>query len=998
MSAELVVDALLKVTALFALAWALTFFLRRRSAAVRHLIWAASLSGALAIPALAFVPGWEILPAWRNVTVAAKPASPPPPIVPSGERPVTVSMPTATERPAEEHVASQEPKGVAAARRGIDLAAWLPLTTSLSILWSLGVVFLLRRLLAGVVIVRRILRGARPCDVPAPRSALAYVREALGVRRAVALLACDHQSGPMTWGVFRPVVILPADSAAWSHERLVAVLLHELAHVMRCDCLVQFLCRLSRAVYWFHPLAWLAIHRVHLEQERACDDIVLRQGVQPSSYAEDLVGIAAGLRPVPAAALVSTAIARPSELMARMRYLLDGGQSRRLLSRRVGLAIVLGIVSVASTLGISRPQQAATSPQNQDKQRLAGRLIRLLDLESHRVQAIAELAQLGDAAIPALSQALMDKRKLVVDGAVSALIKSKAKSKAVIPLLIGIVGNPAQGTPVRSKCVDYLAPFVDSDPRVFGSLFAILDESGDAAFSDKVMAIITKSKLFQRGAKKLDLTRDRKTRRPEADVTGERPDESESRTQVERMIHALDGLDPLGGSASRWLRTNRRRAYPHLVQALRDPRINVRNGVMAVLVTPRPVDKLVLPELISLITEKEWKPSFRGSIGRYIGLCLNYDPSGIATVVEVVKREDCAGRRELVQALARVDKHRRQAIDGLAGLLREPGIMSWVVAALGSIGSHDERTAPLLVQALDHRDPNVVAAALRALMSKGESVRLATAKVKALAGNPDPGVQKARKEFLRFIEFKKNLKLTRLLVADYAENRIVEFDMKTGRELFSIDEIFGVWDVEGLANGNLLITEFSVNRVSEMTRTGRVVWQFGDLKNPHDADRLPNGNTLIADTFGRRVIEIDRLGKIVWTYDKNIHPYDADRLPNGNTLISDTHDDRVIEVDRTGKIVWQVKYVPNVHDADRLPNGNTLLTIRMLNEVREIDKNGKTVWSVKHLSSPSDADRLPNGATIVAENGFVRVFSREGHELWKKAITWAVEVNVGGKD
>jgi hypothetical protein len=65
----------------------------------------------------------------------------------------------------------------------------------------------------------------------------------------------------------------------------------------------------------------------------------------------------------------------------------------------------------------------------------------------------------------------------------------------------------------------------------------------------------------------------------------------------------------------------------------------------------------------------------------------------------------------------------------------------------------------------------------------------------------------------------------------------------------------------------------------------------------------------------------------------------------------------------------------------------------MLNEVREVDPTGKTVMTFKDLSSPSDADRLPNGNTLVAENGWIREFDRRGREVWRKAITWAVEVN-----
>ena len=111
---------------------------------------------------------------------------------------------------------------------------------------------------------------------------------------------------PVTWGITRPVILLPAGSTAWPDGRLSTVLLHELLHVRRFDLLAQAIAQAACSVFWFHPLAWLGLREQRREREQACDDAVLRLGVPAHDYAGhimDLVrsfpGSAVGAMPSP---------------------------------------------------------------------------------------------------------------------------------------------------------------------------------------------------------------------------------------------------------------------------------------------------------------------------------------------------------------------------------------------------------------------------------------------------------------------------------------------------------------------------------------------------------------------------------------------------------------------------------------------------------------------------------------------------------------------------
>ena len=110
------------------------------------------------------------------------------------------------------------------------------------------------------------------------RSSFASFPRQLGIRRQVELLSSPRRAMPMTWGLWRTCLLLPEEAIAWDAAALCAVLLHELAHAKRRDCLTQLAAQVACALYWFNPLVWLAWRQMLTEREGACDDLVLRHG------------------------------------------------------------------------------------------------------------------------------------------------------------------------------------------------------------------------------------------------------------------------------------------------------------------------------------------------------------------------------------------------------------------------------------------------------------------------------------------------------------------------------------------------------------------------------------------------------------------------------------------------------------------------------------------------------------------------------------------------
>jgi len=337
-------DAGLKGVAVLGLAYLAAALLRRASAAARHLVWLLAMAGLLAVPVLSLaLPAWRVLPTWAGVNLAAPapavPETAAEPAVENGADPATVP-PTGdfmAAVPVVDPVEREAPSAAAAD------GGWRWLLA----LWAAGAGVALAPLVLGALSLWRLERGARPITSGPWADLLERLRSDLRINRRVVLLESDRRTMPMAWGLFRPRLLVPASAADWSAECRRVVLLHELAHVRRWDCLTQFVIRVARGLHWPNPLAWLGAHRATIEHEAACDDLVLAGGGDAPRYAEHLLHVASRLPVERLAAAAAIAMARPSKLEGRLLGILDGTRNRRALH---ATSVALAVVVVAAAL------------------------------------------------------------------------------------------------------------------------------------------------------------------------------------------------------------------------------------------------------------------------------------------------------------------------------------------------------------------------------------------------------------------------------------------------------------------------------------------------------------------------------------------------------------------------------------------------------------------------------------------------------------------------
>lgn len=130
-------------------------------------------------------------------------------------------------------------------------------------------------------------------SLPVPKECSAHWLNLYRTRRTVEIRQSDRIRSPLTYGVLRPVILLPK-AMDWTDEaQMRYILAHEFVHIRRFDAVSKLVLVLTLSVHWFNPLVWVMVVLANRDIELSCDEAVIKDLGEHnrSAYAMTLIGM-----------------------------------------------------------------------------------------------------------------------------------------------------------------------------------------------------------------------------------------------------------------------------------------------------------------------------------------------------------------------------------------------------------------------------------------------------------------------------------------------------------------------------------------------------------------------------------------------------------------------------------------------------------------------------------------------------------------------------------
>lgn len=231
--------------------------------------------------------------------------------------------------------------------------------------WVVGVWIFAFRQVAGWISVCGLRRRGVCCAPEGWQKELGRLSAQLRVSRPILLLESCLADVPMVVGHLRPAILMPIGLlTGLPAGQMEAILLHELAHIRRCDYLVNVLQRSAECLLFYHPAAWWISRVIRAERENCCDDVVVATRGNAQEYAFALAALEQNRWSGRQAAMAGTG----GSLVKRIRRLLYPQGANGVWTPLLAAAILLATAVVAfAAWRVESPQQSSAASQPQQK-------------------------------------------------------------------------------------------------------------------------------------------------------------------------------------------------------------------------------------------------------------------------------------------------------------------------------------------------------------------------------------------------------------------------------------------------------------------------------------------------------------------------------------------------------------------------------------------------------------------------------------------------------
>ncbi len=223
----------------------------------------------------------------------------------------------------------------------------MPWATVFIVIWSIGSLALLIRLVCHYNAVRLWRKNSERCTTPQWTHRLHECCKMLEMDTIPSLSISNEIYSPIVTGLIYPQILLPNSMQEWSEDTINHVLLHELGHIKRRDLWISVASHIACALHWFNPIVWMLRKHQATQCEFACDSFVLSAGANAKSYIHAICDVAETANKQPNVAL-ALAMANKASLKQRVELLLEDQRPKGHT-----LTIALLLLSATTAFGIN---------------------------------------------------------------------------------------------------------------------------------------------------------------------------------------------------------------------------------------------------------------------------------------------------------------------------------------------------------------------------------------------------------------------------------------------------------------------------------------------------------------------------------------------------------------------------------------------------------------------------------------------------------------------